>query len=76
MVNKSKIAREFWRAIFKENKIDLRNSDIRKSVVSDFIQQNKGWNNTTDRRFFRLAFDKVSKEFGTSTSAFVFWRAK
>jgi len=70
MVNKSKIAREFWRAIFKENKIDLRNSDIRKSVVSDFIQQNKGWNNTTDRRFFRLAFDKVSKEFGTSTSAF------
>jgi len=70
MVNKSKIARNFWRTIFKENKIDLRNSDARKSVVSDFIQQNKGWNNTTDRRFFRLAFDKVSKEFGTSTSAF------
>jgi len=55
MVNKSKIAREFWRAIFKENKIDLRNSDIRKSVVSDFIQQNKGWNNTTDRRFFSFS---------------------
>jgi len=70
MVNKSKVARDFWRVIFKENKIDLRNSDARKSVVSDFIQQNKGWNNTTDRRFFRLAFDKISKEFGMSTSTF------
>ena len=70
MVNKSKVARDFWRTIFKENKIDLRNSDMRKTVVSDFIQQNKGWNNTTDRRFFRLAFDKVSKEFGFSTANF------
>ena len=70
MENKSKIARNFWRTIFKENKIDLRNSDMRKTVVSDFIQQNKGWNNTTDRRFFRLAFDKVSKEFGFSTANF------
>ena len=70
MENKSKIARNFWRTIFKENKIDLRNSDMRKTVVSDFIQQNKGWNNTTDRRFFRLAFDKISKEFGMSTSTF------
>jgi hypothetical protein len=70
MVNKSKIAREFWRKIFKENQIDLRNSDARKSVVNEFIQNNKGWNSTTDKRFFRSAFDKVSKEFGMSTSQF------
>ena len=70
MVNKSKIAREFWRSIFKDNKIDLRNSDARKSVVNEFIANNKGWNQTTDKRFFRSAFDKVSKEFGMSTSQF------
>ena len=70
MVNKSKIAREFWRKIFKENQIDLRNSDARKSVVNDFIQNNKGWNTTTDKRFFRSAFDKVSREFGMSTASF------
>ena len=70
MVNKSKIAREFWRKIFKENKIDLRNSDARKSVVNEFIQNNKGWNATTDKRFFRSAFDKVSREFGFSTANF------
>ena len=70
MENKSKIARNFWRTIFRENKIDLRNSDARKQVVADFIRQNKGWNATTSPRFFRLAFDKVSKEFGMSTSNF------
>ena len=70
MVNKSKIAREFWRKIFKENQIDLRNSDARKSVVNEFIQNNKGWNQTTDKRFFRSAFDKVSREFGMSTANF------
>ena len=70
MVNKSKIAREFWRKIFKENQIDLRNSDARKSVVNEFIQNNKGWNTTTDKRFFRSAFDKVSREFGFSTANF------
>ena len=70
MVNKSKIAREFWRTIFKKNEIDLRNSDARKSVVNDFIQNNKGWNTTTDKRFFRSAFDKVSREFGMSTASF------
>jgi len=70
MVNKSKIAREFWRKIFKENQIDLRNSDARISVVNDFIQNNKGWNTTTDKRFFRSAFDKVSREFGFSTGSF------
>ena len=70
MENKSKIARNFWRTIFKENKIDLRNADARKQVVADFIRQNKGWNTTTSPRFFRLAFDKVSKEFGYSTANF------
>ena len=70
MVNKSKIAREFWRKIFKENQIDLRNSDARKSVVNEFIQNNKGWNQTTDKRFFRSAFDKVSREFGFTTAKF------
>ena len=69
-INKSKVAREFWRKIFKDNLIDLRNSDARKSVVADFISQNQGWNAATDKRFFRLAFDKVSREFGTSTSKF------
>ena len=70
MANKSAIARQFWREIFKENKIDLRNSDARKSVVTEFIKNNKGWNATTDRRFFRSAFDKVSKEFGMTTTQF------
>ena len=70
MVNKSQIARNFWRAIFKKNEIDLRNSDARKSVVNEFIQNNKGWNTTTDKRFFRSAFDKVSREFGMSTASF------
>ena len=70
MVNKSKIAREFWRKIFKENQIDLRNSDARKQVVADFIKNNKGWDSTTSPRFFRLAFDKVSREFGMQTSKF------
>ena len=69
MASKSAIAREFWRKIFNENSIDLRNADARKSVVNDFLDDpmNKkdGWNKSTDKRFFRLAFDKVSREFGT-----------
>ena len=69
-INKSKVAREFWRKIFKENLIDLRNSDARKTVVKEFIESNQGWKASTDLRFFRLAFDKVSREFGTSTSKF------
>ena len=70
MVNKSLIARKFWRTIFKENKIDLRDADARKSVVNEFIQNNKGWNQTTDKRFFRSAFDRVSREFGFTTAKF------
>ena len=69
-INKSKVAREFWRKIFKENLIDLRNSDARKTVVKEFIESNQGWKSSTDLRFFRLAFDRVSREFGTSTSKF------
>ena len=69
-INKSKIAREFWRKIFKENLIDLRNSDARKSVVAEFIANNDGWNAATDKRFFRISLDRVSREFGTSTSKF------
>jgi hypothetical protein len=74
MASKSSIAREFWRKIFNENSIDLRNADARKSVVRDFLNDpmNKkdGWNPKTDLRFFRLAFDKVSREFGKSTAEF------
>ncbi len=69
-INKSKVAREFWRKIFKENLIDLRNSDARKAVVKEFIESNQGWKASTDLRFFRLAFDRISREFGTSTSKF------
>ena len=73
-LNKSSIAREFWRKIYNENAIDLRNSDARKSVVNDFLDDpmniKEGWNKSTDKRFFRLAFDKVTREFGKSTSQF------
>ena len=70
-LNKSKIAREFWRDIIDNNKIDLSNSDARKSVVNEFLNnpENKGWR-TADKRFFRLAFDKVSREFGKTTAQY------
>ena len=71
-LNKSSIAREFWRKIYNDNAIDLRNSDARKSVVNDFLNdplnKKEGWNSATDKRFFRLAFDKVTREFGKSTA--------
>ena len=73
-INKSSIAREFWRNIFQSNAIDLRNSDARRSVVNDFLNDpsniDAGWNKTTDKRFFRLALDKVAREFNTSTAKF------
>ena len=54
-LNKSSIAREFWRKIYNENAIDLRNSDARKSVVNDFLDDpmniKEGWNKSTDKRF-------------------------
>ena len=72
-MNKSAVAREFWRKIFNENVIDLRNGDARKSVVSDFLNdpqnQKDGWNNTSDKRFFRAALDKIMRENGKSTSS-------
>ena len=72
-MNKSAIAREFWRKIFNENAIDLRNSDARKSVVKDFLNDpmniKEGWT-SKDLRFFRSALDKISREYGKSTSQF------
>jgi len=70
-LNKSKIAREFWRDIIDNNKIDLSNSDARKSVVNEFLNnpENKGWK-AADKRFFRLGFDKICKERGINTHQF------
>jgi hypothetical protein len=69
--NKSKIAREFWRDIIDNNKIDLSNSDARKEAVNQFLNnpENKGWK-AADRRFFRLGFDKICKERGLNTHQF------
>ena len=73
-LNKSKIAREFWRDIVDNNKIDLSNSDARKSVVNDFLNnpenQKAGWEKNSGKRFFRLAFDKICKERGINTHQF------
>jgi|TARA_R110002020_G_scaffold283203_2_gene498951 hypothetical protein len=70
-LNKSKIAREFWRDIIDNNKIDLSNSDARKEAVNQFLRnpENKGWK-AADRRFFRLGFDKICKEKGISPASF------
>ena len=70
-LNKSKIAREFWRDIIDNNKIDLSNSDARKEAVNQFLKnpENKGWK-AADRRFFRLGFDKICKEKGISPASF------
>ena len=54
-LNKSQISRDFWRQIFDENKIDLRNSDQRNAAVNSFLAdpENKkaGWKQA-DKRFF------------------------
>ena len=70
-LNKSKIAREFWRDIIDNNKIDLSNSDARKSVVNEFLNnpENKGWK-AADKRFFRLGFDKICRERGINVHQF------
>ena len=62
-MNKSQIARDFWRKVFDENLIDLRNSDARNKAVREFLAnpQNKAWRQK-DRRFFRLGFDAVARE--------------
>ena len=69
-MNKSQISRDFWRQIFDENKIDLRNADKRNAAVNAFLEnpENKkaGWKKT-DRRFFRLSLDKIFRERGISS---------
>ena len=66
-MNKSQISRDFWRRIFDDNKIDLRNSDQRNAAVNDFLAnpENKkaGWKQA-DKRFFRLSLDKIMRERG------------
>lgn len=68
-LNKSQISRDFWRRIFDENKIDLRNSDQRNAAVNEFLAnpENKkaGWKQA-DKRFFRLSLDKIMRERGIS----------
>ena len=65
-MNKSEVARDFWRKVFNENLIDLNNSDARKKAVNDFfsdpINKKNGWHSTKDRRQFRLALNKVARE--------------
>ena len=65
-MNKSRIARDFWRKVFNDNLINLQDGDARKECVNQFFddKSNKdaGWHRTKDRRFFRLAFSKVAKE--------------
>ena len=72
-INKSELARNFWRDIIDGNKIDLSSNDARKKIVSQFLNdtENKkaGWK-SGDRRFFRLGFDKICKERGISTHQF------
>ena len=69
-LNKSQISRDFWRQIFDENKIDLRNADKRNAAVNAFLAnpENKkaGWKQT-DKRFFRLSLDKIFRERGISS---------
>jgi len=69
-MNKSQVSRDFWRKIFDENKIDLRNSDKRNAAVNEFLEnpQNikSGWKKS-DRRFFRLSLDKIFRERGISS---------
>ena len=62
-MNKSQIARDFWRKIFDENIIDLRNADARNKAVREFLANpaNKTWRQK-DRRFFRLGFDAIARE--------------
>ena len=61
-MNKSEISRNFWRKIIDNNTIDIKNSDARKSVVKQFLKENK-WK-ATDARFFRLSLSKILREKG------------
>ena len=68
-MNKSLQSRDFWRRIFDDNKIDLRNSDQRNAAVNEFLANPEnikaGWKKS-DRRFFRLSLDKIMRERGIS----------
>ena len=64
-MNKSRVARDLWRKVFNDNVIDLKDSDARKQVVREFlndpVNKKAGWK-SKDARFFRLGFNKVAKE--------------
>ena len=64
-MNKSRVARDLWRKVFNDNLIDLKDSDARKQVVKEFlndpVNKKAGWK-SKDARFFRLGFNKVAKE--------------
>jgi hypothetical protein len=69
-MNKSQLSRDFWRRIFDDNKVDLRNADQRNAAVNSFLAdpENKkaGWKQA-DKRFFRLSLDKIFRERGISS---------
>ena len=56
-MNKSRVARDLWRKVFSDNLIDLRNSDQRKQVVSEFLNDptnsKAGW-----KKIINLAEDQ------------------
>jgi hypothetical protein len=64
-MNKSRVARDLWRKVFNDNLINLSDSDARKQVVREFlndpVNKKSGWK-SKDARFFRLGFQKVAKE--------------
>jgi len=64
-MNKSRVARDLWRKVFNDNLINLSDSDARKQVVSEFLNDpvniKAGWKKK-DARFMRLGFQKVAKE--------------
>jgi len=64
-MNKSRVARDFYRKVFNDNLINLSDGDARKQIVRDFlndpVNKKSGWK-SKDARFFRLAFQKVAKE--------------
>jgi len=64
-MNKSRVARDLWRKVFNDNLIDLKDSDARKQVVREFlndpVNKKEGWLKK-DSRFLRLGFQKVAKE--------------
>ena len=65
-LNKSRLARDFYRKVFNDNIVNLQDADARKEIVDQFFSnpENKkaGWHRTKDRRFFRSAFLKICKE--------------